>query len=91
MKICTIVGARPQFIKMACVSAELKSRFQEIIVHTGQHYDKNLSQVFFDELKIPKPDYNLNVGSSSHGIQTGKILQKVEKVLLKEKLVVIQM
>jgi UDP-GlcNAc3NAcA epimerase len=87
MKICTIVGARPQFIKAAVVSREIleHDRIQEIIIHTGQHYDANMSDYFFDELDIPKPMYNLNIGSSSHGVQTGQMLGAIEAVLLKEK------
>ncbi|RLG31400.1 UDP-N-acetylglucosamine 2-epimerase (non-hydrolyzing) [Methanosarcinales archaeon] len=84
MKIISIVGARPQFIKCAPVSTELRKKHEEILIHTGQHYDNELSAVFFEELEIPKPDYNLGVGSGLHGGQTGKILIAVEKVLLKE-------
>ena len=87
MKICTIVGARPQFIKAAVVSRVIAERedMQEIIIHTGQHYDANMSDQFFDELDIPKPSYNLNIGSSSHGKQTGQMLAAIEEVLIKEK------
>lgn len=84
MKISTVVGARPQFIKAAPVSRELRQNHQEILIHTGQHYDANMSDVFFEELHIPKPDYNLGIGSGHHGAQTGAILEKVEEVLLKE-------
>jgi len=84
VKIISIVGARPQFIKCAPVSTELRKKHEEILIHTGQHYDNELSAVFFEELEIPKPDYNLGVGSGLHGGQTGKILIAVEKVLLKE-------
>jgi UDP-GlcNAc3NAcA epimerase len=83
LKILTIVGARPQFIKAAAVSRLFKQHADETIVHTGQHYDENLSKVFFDELDIPAPIYNLEVGSGSHGVQTGEMLAKVEAVLLR--------
>ncbi len=89
MKILTVIGARPQIIKAAALSRAIKEHFkkevQEIIVHTGQHYDDNMSQVFFDELGIPQPDYNLCVGSASHGVQTAKMIEGIEEVLLKEK------
>lgn len=87
MKIVTIVGARPQFIKAAAVSQVMRAvpGVREVLVHTGQHYDENMSGVFFRELEIPEPDYNLGVGSGSHGEQTGRMLEAIEKVLLKEK------
>lgn len=84
-KIVTIVGARPQFIKAAPVSRVLRQRHGEVLVHTGQHYDENMSAVFFDELDLPQPDYNLSVGSSSHGAQTAAMLTGIEQVLLEEK------
>jgi UDP-GlcNAc3NAcA epimerase len=85
MKIVTVVGARPQFVKASVVSAALKSICTEVLVHTGQHYDRNMSDVFFEELSIPKPAYNLGVGSGSHGHQTGEMLMKIEDVILTEK------
>ena len=86
MKIVTIIGARPQFVKAAVVSREFAKHnsIQEIIVHTGQHFDKNMSDVFFDEMEIPKPDYNLEINSLSHGAMTGRMLEEIEKVLIKE-------
>lgn len=106
MKICTIVGARPQFIKAAAVSRAIAKHnhpvpafsrrsgtpiisdllpITEIIIHTGQHYDEGMSDIFFRELEIPEPLYNLGIGSGSHGIQTGQMLAAIEKTLLKEK------
>jgi len=89
MKIVTVIGARPQIIKAAALSRAIKECFsddvKEIIVHTGQHYDENMSQVFFDELGIPQPDYNLGVGSASHGVQTAKMTEGIEDILIKEK------
>ena len=85
MKICSIVGARPQFIKAAPLSRELRKRFQEILIHTGQHYDDKLSRVFFQEMDIPEPDYNLEIGSFSHGKQTGLMMIGIEEILAKEK------
>jgi len=89
IKIVTIIGARPQIIKAAALSRAINQKFsgklQEIIVHTGQHYDENMSQVFFDELGIPAPNYNLSVGSGSHGKQTAAMIVGIEEILLKEK------
>lgn len=85
MKVLTVVGARPQFIKASVVSEALKPVCDEVLVHTGQHYDKNMSAVFFEELNIPKPAYNLGVGSGTHGKQTGEMLIKIEEVIFKEK------
>ncbi len=95
--LLTVVGARPQIIKAAALSRAVRKHnaennsdgdfpaVKEIILHTGQHYDSNMSQVFFDELDIPRPDYNLNVGSASHGVQTARMIEGIEEVLLKEK------
>lgn len=85
MKVLTVVGARPQFIKAAPVSRALRKKGEEILVHTGQHYDQSMSEVFFEELQIPVPEYHLHVGSNSHGAQTGAMLTKIEEVLQKEK------
>jgi UDP-GlcNAc3NAcA epimerase len=84
VKIVSIVGARPQFIKAAPVSRMLRTRHTEVLVHTGQHYDDNMSAVFFRELGLPEPDYHLGVGSGSHGAQTGQMLAKIEEVLVAE-------
>jgi len=89
LKIVTVVGARPQIIKAAALSRAIRNSFsneiEEIIIHTGQHYDANMSQVFFEELGIPNPHINLNIGSASHGKQTAQIIHDIEKVLLSEK------
>jgi UDP-N-acetylglucosamine 2-epimerase len=94
MKILTVIGARPQFVKAAMVSGAIrrlkddqgvKERLREVIVHTGQHYDYNMSRLFFEELSIPAPDYHLEVGSGNHGVMTGLILSKAEEVMLKER------
>lgn len=88
MKILTILGARPQFVKAAVVSRAFKDEkreINEIILHTGQHYDKNMSDIFFSELNIPLPDYNLGIGGGTHGQNTGRMVEKIEEVLIKEK------
>jgi UDP-GlcNAc3NAcA epimerase len=87
MKIVTIIGARPQFVKAAVVSKEIakNDNIDEIIVHTGQHFDANMSDIFFDQMQIPRPKYNLNINSLSHGAMTGKMLEEIEKILLIEK------
>lgn len=89
MKIVTIVGARPQFIKAATVSRVIsvhhKDDLKEVIVHTGQHFDEKMSEIFFKEMDIPEPDYNLGINSMSHGAMTGQMLEKIEELLLREK------
>ena len=90
MKVVTIVGARPNFIKAALVSLELeKNGIKEFMVHTGQHYDVGLSDQIFNDLKIKTPDLNLGIGSGSHAYQTGKILMEIEKILITQKVVLI--
>jgi UDP-GlcNAc3NAcA epimerase len=90
VKIVTILGARPQFIKAGSVSREIARQkeagenIEEVIVHTGQHYDANMSDVFFEEMKIPKPDYFLGVGGKAHGAMTGRMIEKIEEILVKE-------
>lgn len=84
MKIVTVVGARPQFVKAAVVSHVLRRKHREILVHTGQHFDYNMSRAFFEELSIPAPDYNLGISGGSHGEMTGRMLMEIEKVLVKE-------
>jgi len=87
MKILTIVGARPQFVKAAVVSRALKiqGNIQEILLHTGQHFDKNMSDIFFEEMEIPNPDYNLNINGLSHAAMTGQMMEGIEKVCITEK------
>lgn len=85
MKIISIVGARPQFVKAAMVSRTLRSRGREILVHTGQHYDDNMSAVFFEELGLPQPDINLGVGSGTHAEQTAAMMVGIEKVLMEQR------
>jgi len=84
-KILTIAGTRPQLVKIAAVSRVLRKSFDEVLVNTGQHYDYNMAGVFFDELNIPKPDYDLGIGSDTHGRQTGKMMMAVEEIVEKEK------
>ncbi len=87
MKITSIIGARPQFIKAAPVSRAITehNRLTEVIIHTGQHFDADMSDVFFKELDIPGPDYNLGINSAFHGAMTGRMLEKIEEILIKEK------
>src|SRR5512136_646853 len=85
MKIVSVVGARPEFIQATPVSRALREHHQEVLVHTGQHYDYLMCQVFFDELGTPSPNYDLEVGSSSHARQTAEILMRLEEVLIKER------
>jgi UDP-GlcNAc3NAcA epimerase len=87
MRLATIVGARPQFIKAAALSTRIAQQeaIEEIIVHTGQHFDRNMSNIFFEELNIPNPKYNLGVNSLSHGAMTGRMLEKIETILQNEK------
>jgi len=87
MKIVTVIGARPQFIKAAAVSRALSefTDIEEVIIHTGQHFDSNMSKVFFEELHLPKPNYNLNINSLSHGAMTGRMIESIEDVFIKEK------
>ncbi|MBL4653857.1 MAG: UDP-N-acetylglucosamine 2-epimerase [Flavobacteriales bacterium] len=86
MKILTIVGARPQFIKAAALSRALAKYddIEEVIVHTGQHFDKNMSDVFFEEMEIPKPKHNLDINSVGHGAMTGRMLEKIEELIITE-------
>ena len=86
MKIVTVIGARPQFIKASVVSAAIlkKSAIKEVIVHTGQHFDSNMSEVFFNELNIPRPNYQLNINSGSHGAMIGRMVEQIEQVCIKE-------
>ena len=85
MKIASIVGARPQFIKLAPLSNRLKDIHDEIIIHTGQHYDTKMSDIFFSELDIKKPDYNLNINKGNHGLQTARMMIDLEQVIINEK------
>ena len=86
MKILTVVGARPQFIKTAMVSCALRARgLNEVLVHTGQHYDENMVAVFFEQLKMKEPDINLGIGCGRHGEQTARILVEIEREFLSQK------
>src|SRR4051812_37836352 len=87
MKICTILGARPQFVKASVVSRAIEKEkgIEEFIVHTGQHYDANMSTVFFDEMKIPQPAYNLGIHAGLHGQMTGRMIEGIEQIIMKEK------
>ncbi|MCM2302872.1 MAG: UDP-N-acetylglucosamine 2-epimerase, partial [Flavobacteriaceae bacterium] len=83
-KIVTILGARPQFVKAAVLSRIIKkyTEIEEVIIHTGQHFDDNMSQIFFDEMEIPSPKYNLNIHGLQHGAMTAQMLEKIEPILL---------
>ena len=83
MKVLTVIGARPQFIKAAVVSRAIQEtpNIEEFIIHTGQHFDKNMSEVFFKEMNIPTPNLNLNINSLNHGAMTGNMMQKIEPIL----------
>ncbi|TET53035.1 MAG: UDP-N-acetylglucosamine 2-epimerase (non-hydrolyzing), partial [Actinobacteria bacterium] len=85
MKIISIVGARPNFIKATMISKELRKKHKEILIHTGQHYDTKLNKIFFDQLEVPEPNYYLGVGSGTHAQQTGQIMIRAEKIIIKEK------
>jgi len=85
MIVASVVGARPNFVKLAPVSRELRKRLDEVIIHTGQHYDYEMDRIFFDDMGIATPDYHLGIGSGSHGLQTGEMLKKVEEVLIQER------
>ncbi len=87
MKILTIVGARPQFVKAATISRQVANdpEVEEVLVHTGQHFDANMSEVFFTEMEIPKPKYNLDINALGHGAMTGRMLEGIEKLILEEK------
>jgi UDP-N-acetylglucosamine 2-epimerase len=85
VKIVTIVGARPQFVKAAALSREVRKHHREILIHTGQHYDYRMSGIFFEGLDLPAPDVNLEVGSGSHGAQTASMLAGIEQVLISER------
>jgi UDP-GlcNAc3NAcA epimerase len=85
MHLLTITGARPQFIKCAPVSAALRASHTEYLVHTGQHYDDSMSRIFFEEMHIPRPDSNLEVGSGSHAKQTALMLERLEPIMLEQK------
>lgn len=82
-KIVSIIGARPQFVKASVISRALRAQgeFEEILVHTGQHFDQNMSEIFFEEMEIPKPKYNLNINGLDHGAMTGQMLEKIEEVI----------
>lgn len=85
MKIASVVGARPNFVKLSPVSRELRRRFDEVIIHTGQHYNYEMDKIFFKDMGIPEPGYHLGVGSGNHGYQTGEMLKRIEEILLDER------
>jgi UDP-N-acetylglucosamine 2-epimerase (non-hydrolysing) len=80
-KVVSVVGARPQFVKLSPIARALDGKFEHIIVHTGQHYDDTMSRVFFEELSLPQPDYNLGVGSGTHAVQTASMMIGLEEIL----------
>ena len=85
MKIAIVLGTRPEIIKMGSVIDEIIKRGHKLLlIHTGQHYDKEMSETFFEDLELPQPNYNIHVGSGSHGKQTGKMMEGIEEVLIKE-------
>jgi UDP-N-acetylglucosamine 2-epimerase (non-hydrolysing) len=84
MKIVSIIGARPNFVKCSPLSREITKKFDEVVIHTGQHYDYEMNKIFFNELNIPEPEYHLDIGSGTHGEQTGEMLKGIEAVLIKE-------
>lgn len=85
MKVANVVGVRPEFVQASVVSRGLRTKHEEILIHTGQHYDYQMNKIFFEQLNIPEPGYRLDIGSGSHGYQTGEMIKKVEEVLIKEK------
>src|SRR5215467_1188712 len=87
MKLVTVIGARPQFVKAAALSREISTHhdIEEIFIHTGQHFDPNMSAIHFHEMQLPRPHYNLNINGLSHGAMTGRMLEGIEEILLKEK------
>lgn len=85
MRVASIIGIRPQFVKAPVISHELRKKHKEVLIHTGQQYDCQMNKIFFDQPNIPEPNYHLDIGYGSHEYQTGEMLKKIEKVLIKEK------